>query len=122
MTNTEAFTLHAHVSTSARDCDGGHGQDYITVPNDDERQEFADGQKRGYNNFADLTFKNRVLGNHVSFHSEFGVTVKVDAEGFTMSEATEEGYRAAEVRWCEDADCDPESGGQYDEYAEAMGY
>jgi hypothetical protein len=47
---------------------------------------------------------------------------KVQREGFTMSEATDEGYSAAEVRWCEDADCDTGAGGQYDEYAEAMGY
>jgi hypothetical protein len=121
MTDT-TFSLHAHVSTSSRDCDGGHGQDYITVPNDDEIAEFAAGQKRGYNNFAEYTFKERVLGNHVSFHSEFGVEVNVTREGFTMSEATDEGYSAAEVRWCEDADCDTGAGGQYDEYAEAMGY
>jgi hypothetical protein len=45
MTDT-TFSLHAHVSTSSRDCDGGHGQDYITVPNDDERAEHRDGEAR----------------------------------------------------------------------------
>jgi hypothetical protein len=110
--NTSTLTLHAHVSTASRDCDGGHGNDYVSEMNDDERK----------SSFPDLDFKARILSNHTSFHSEFGVTLKVDADGFTMSEPTDEGHRSAEIRWCEDSDCDPNSASQYDQYAEMMGY
>lgn len=113
-------SLHAHVSTSSRDCDGGHGQDYITTLNDEERAEHV--RANGINDFHDLHFKNRVLGNHVSFSPLAKVEVEVTEHGFTMSEATEEGYRSAEVTWCEDTDCDSDAGGQYDQFAEAMGY
>ena len=108
MTNT----LHAHVSTFARDCDGGHGSDYIAEMNDDERA----------SEWPDLDFKARILSNHVSFHSEFGVEVKADSKGFQMWERTDEGHRGAEVRWCEDATCDLSAGSVFDEYAEAAGY
>lgn len=105
------MNLHAHVATSARDCDGGHGQDYVSNMNNDERA----------SRFPDLEFKARVLSVHVSFHSEFGVTVKVDEDGFYMHEQTDEGYRSAEVRWCED-DCDDTASSQYDQFAELAGY
>lgn len=113
-------SLHAHVSTASADCDGPMYREWVESLNDDEVAMHEKAQ--GVNDFHDLTFKERVLGNHVSFHSEFGVTVKVDAEGFTMSEQTDEGYRSAEVRWCEDEDCDPRAYSQRDVYAEMMGY
>lgn len=106
------MTLHAHVSISARDCDGGHGHDFVAMMNDEERM----------SQFADLEFKGRILSDHVSFHSEFGVTVKVDEDGFDMHEPTDEGYRAASIRWCEDETCDDTQSSQYDEYAELAGY
>lgn len=112
--------LHAHVSTASADCDGPMYRDYVTELNDDEIAEHEKAQ--GVNDFHDLHFKERVMGNHVSFHSEFGVTVKVDAEGFTMHEQTDEGYRSAEVRWCEDESCDPRAYSQRDVFAEMMGY
>lgn len=112
--------LHAHVSTASADCDGPFYRDYVTALNDDERAMHDKAQ--GVNDFHDLVFKERVLGNHVSFHSEGGVTVKVDSDGFHMHEQTDEGYRSAEVRWCEDEDCDPNAASQRDVYAEMMGY
>lgn len=105
------MTLHAHVTTNSRDCDGGHGMEYVSTMNDTEKG----------SQFADLDFKARILSNHVSFHSEFGVTVKVDEHGFNMSEQTDEGYRAAQIQWCED-DCDENDNSVYDEYAELAGY
>lgn len=76
----------------------------------------------GVNDFHDLAFKERVLGDHVAFHSEGGVTVKVTRDGFTMHEPTDEGYRSAEVQWCEDPECDTEASSQRDVFAEQMGY
>lgn len=112
--------LHAHVSTASRDCDGPLYDEWVTSLNDDEIAEHD--QAQGVNDFHDLHFKERVLGNHVSFHTEFGVTVKVTAEGFSMHEQTDEGYRSAEVYWCEDEDCDPNAYSHRDIYAEMMGY
>ena|SRR6476646_8760161 len=109
MTNT----LHAHVSTSSRDCDGGHGYDYIAGMNDDERA--AED--------SEWAFQHRILEGKVSLHSEFGMTLKVDSEGFEWHETTDEGYQAGEVRWCRD-DCDVDGyrGQVYDQYAQMMGY
>jgi hypothetical protein len=104
--------LHAHTSTYSVDCDGPFYRDYVESMREDERED----------QFADLVFKERVLGNHVSFHSEGGVKVEVDRHGFFMREATDEGHRSAEVRWCEDESCDPNAAWQRDVFAEQMGY
>jgi hypothetical protein len=113
-------TLHAHVSTAAADCDGPMYRTYVESLNDSERA--MHDAANGVNDFHDIVFKERVLGNHVSFCPDGSVRVNVRKEGFNMSEATEEGYRSADVRWCEDADCDPNAASQRDVFAEQMGY
>lgn len=117
---TMTTNLHAHVTISSRDCDGPMYDEYITALNDAEIAEHESAN--GVNDFHDLNFKARVLSNHVSFHSEYGVTVKADADGFTSYEPTDEGHRTAEVRWCEDATCDSDYVSHRDVYAEMMGY
>ena len=113
-------TLHAHVSTASSDCDGPQYNEWVESLNVTELAQHV--AANGVNDFHDLNFKERVLGNHVSFHSEFGVTVAVLDWGFTMHEQTDEGYRQAEVRWCEDEDCDPNAKSHRDVFAEQMGY
>jgi hypothetical protein len=113
-------TLHAHVSTASADCDGPMYRDYVTSLNDVEL--LMHEKANGVNDFHDLEFKSRVLSNHVSFHSEFGVQASITEGGFTMHEQTDEGYRSAEVYWCEDAECDPNSYSQRDVFAEQMNY
>lgn len=110
--------LHAHVFTASADCDGPLHSHYVTALNDAELAHHA--EQDGINDFHDLMFKERVMGNHVSFHAH--VSVSVTPSGFTMSEQTDEGYRSAEVCWCEDAKCDPHAAYQRDVYAEMMGY
>jgi len=113
-------SLHAHIATSSSDCDGGHGYDYIVCLNDEEIAEHA--RQDGVNDFHDLHFKERVLGGQVSFSPLVKVQVEITESGFTTHEVTDEGYRAAEVYWCEDEACDPNSASQYDQFAEMMGY
>jgi hypothetical protein len=116
-------TLHAHIDTASADCDGPMYREYVVTLNDDEiAQHEAAEANGGVNDFHDLEFKARVLSSQVSFHSEFGVTVKLDSDGFEMHEQTDEGYRSSRVVWCEDETCDPEAYGQRDVYAEMMGY
>lgn len=112
--------LHAHVSTASADCDGPLYRDYVTGLNHDEMTEHD--ETGGINDFHDLHFKERVLGNHVSFYTEFGVEVRIHKDGFSIREQTDEGYRSADVQWCEDPDCDPNAYSQRDVYAEMMGY
>jgi hypothetical protein len=113
------ITLHAHIATSSRDCDGGHGQDYIMFFNDEEIAEHAAAQ--GINDFSDIHFMQRVMNSVASPYAvEYGMTVKVDSEGIEVHEQTDEGYRAAQVRWCHDQCADESS--QYDQFAEMMGY
>jgi hypothetical protein len=118
MTNT----LHAHVDTYARDCDGGHGNEYTVGFNDSELKERNDAD--GVNDFSDIHFMERVMMSVASPYAvEYGMTVKVDDDGIEVHEQTDEGYRTATVRWCHDADCDPNAQGPvHDEYAEMMGY
>lgn len=118
-------TLHAHVSTFARDCDGGHGHDYITRMNEEEIREHEDSVDINgcwvANDFSDIHFMQRVMVNVASPYAvEYGMTVEVDSEGIRVREQTDEGHRSAEVTWCHD-DCADESR-VFDEYAEAMGY
>ena len=110
--------LHAHVSTASRDCDGPLYRDWVESLNDDERAMHE--KANGVNDFHDLYFKERILGNHVSFHAE--CEVHVFPAGFRVSEPTDEGYRSAEVIWCEVESCDPHESSQRDIYAEMMGY
>lgn len=114
--------LHAHVATSSRDCDGGHGREYVYSLNQDEIAEHNAAD--GVNDFHDLHFKARVLGNIVSFNfSEgFDAEVHMTEHGFDYREPTEEGFTSTEVRWCVDEDCEEPKNSVYDEYAQAMGY
>jgi hypothetical protein len=101
--------LHAHVTTASRDCDGDYSSGYVlemsTLEKDDQ--------------FPDLTFKDRVMGSIVSLHGHG--TLTVTPEGLAWHEQTEEGYRAADVRWCEEG-CEGERSWQRDHRAESMGY
>ena len=112
--------LHAHVSTASADCDGPIYRDYVTSLNDAELAEHADAN--GVNDFHEIHIMNLVFTNHCGPYAVHQLTVKVDDDCFEWNEQTEEGYRAGEVRWCRDADCDPNAASQRDVYAEMMGY
>jgi hypothetical protein len=113
------FSLHAHVFTSSRDCDGGHGNEYTMTYSPEEIEE----SKQEFNDFSDIHFMQRVMMNVASPYAvEYGMTVTVDSEGIDVHENTDEGSRAANVRWCHDEMCDPMVSSQYDQFAEAMGY
>lgn len=117
--------LHAHVSTAARDCDGPIYREWVETLNDAERKMHEDSFNEAgesINDFHDYAFRERLLSAHVSFHPEFVVRVEIQEAGFTMSEETEEGFRSAEVEWCEDPKCDLLAKSQRDVYAEQMGY
>jgi hypothetical protein len=117
MTNT----LHAHVSRSQRDCDGPTYDSYVEVFNDTEVAEYEAAQVRGYNDFSDLHFKGRVLSGEVAFHAE-SAEVQITSDGFQYHEPTDEGFRAVDVRWCEDESCDTGERSHRDVYAEMMNY
>lgn len=101
-------TLHAHVETDSRDCDGRYTGGHVLEMTLQERCDAM----------GDLHFKDRVLASVVSLHSDGTLTVSED--GMSWHERTDEGYRDAEVRWCED-DCEDASW-QRDHRAEEMGY
>jgi len=103
------FRVHAHVSTSSRDCDGDYSGGHLDEMTLQERCD----------QFGDLHFKERVMGNVVSLHGHG--TLTVTPTGLSWSEQTEEGYSAAEVRWCED-ECEDERPWRRDHRAEAAGY
>lgn len=111
-------TLHAHVSTTARDCDGTYDHAYVVTFNDDETAE----SQKDVNDFSGIHFMNRVMSLVASpYACQFGMTVKVDDDGIEVHENTEEGYRQASVRWCHE-DCDTDARSQRDHAAEAAGY
>lgn len=100
--------LHAHVDTGSRDCDGTYSGGHVEQMTLEERCD----------SMGDLHFKDRVLAGVVSLHGTG--RLKVTPEGLEWFEQTDEGYRAADVRWCED-DCE-EASWQRDHRAEEMGY
>lgn len=108
--------LHAHIDRSQQDCDGPTYDSHVEIFNDDERAEAG----KPFNDFSDLHFKERILGNAVSFHAE-EAAVQISAGGFSYHEITDEGYRRVDVRWCED-DCDTNERSHRDVFAEQMGY
>lgn len=113
------MTLHAHIDTASRDCDGLYTRDYVMTFNDAEVEE----SKKDVNDFSDIHFMNRVMTNIASPYAvEHGMTVKVDDAGIEVHEVTDEGYREATVRWCRDEDCEVAEWSFRDHTAEAAGY
>lgn len=112
--------LHAHISTTATDCDGRMDYDYVVSLNE---AEIAEHEKAaGVNDFHDLHFKARVLGNLATFCPDYQQTIIIEEDGIETQESTEEGHRHSQAQWCEDPDCDPNQQSQRDHAAEAMGY
>ena len=103
------FRWHAHVSTNSRDCDGDYSRGHIDEMTLEERCD----------RYGDLRFKDRVLTSVVNPHGHG--TLEVTPEHLSWYEQTEEGYRAAEVAWCED-ECPAMRSWQRDHRAEAAGY
>jgi hypothetical protein len=106
---TRFYRLHAHAEGSSRDCDGTYTNGHVYEMTLTERCD----------QFGDLHFKERVLVNTVSLHGLGTLAVRPD--GLSWHEQTEEGYRASEIRWCED-DCPDERSWQRDHRAEEAGY
>jgi hypothetical protein len=105
------MTIHAHIDNASQDCDGPIYRSRIEVMRDDE----AAGE------FSEIVFRERVLNSEVSVYSCEDGTLQVSRGGFSWHENTDEGYRSAHVRWCED-DCDLEEKSYRDVYAEMMNY
>jgi hypothetical protein len=117
--DTQERTLHAHISTQQRDCDGVLVTSHVMTPNEDER----------VSEFSDIEFHQRVLANVVSTYTigEAGGTLQVskDTDGgvrLSWAETTDEGYRAIEAVICNDGDCDTNESSQRDLSAERAGY
>jgi len=103
------YRWHAHVTEESRDCDGRYSGGHVDEMTLEERCD----------QFGDLHFKERVAMNVVSLHGHGELTVT--PSGLSWHEQTDEGYRAATVRWCEE-ECSDERSWQRDHRAESMGY
>lgn len=119
MTNT----LHAHVSTASSDCDGPMYDEYVIGLN---AEEIAETEK-AYNDFHDITFRERVICHAVNVTGGTGtLTVESEPGGWASRvewhQQTEEGYRSVEAVFCEDESCDPNATSHRDVFAEMMGY
>lgn len=101
--------VHAHISEQSRDCDGTYSSGRMEVMTHEEQAD----------EFGDLHFQQRILGNVVTLHGQG--RLEVTPEGLSWHERTDEGFRAADVRWCTD-ECANESAWQRDHRAEEMGY
>jgi len=103
------FRWHAHVTTSSRDCDGDYSGGHVVEMTLSERCD----------QFGEIHFKERVIGDTISVYGH-GI-LNVAPEQVSWHEQTEEGYSAADVRWCED-DCPDTRSWQRDHRAEEAGY
>lgn len=114
--------LHAHISRSARDCDGQLDNEWVVSMNEEEVEE----SKQEVNDFSDIHFTERVVISISSLWSAEDAVIKikqVDGQPFiTYDEKTDEGGVSTEARFCTDEDCDPNEKSHRDHFAEAMGY
>lgn len=111
------MTLHAHVSTAARDCDGLYTRDYVMTFDEAETVLEKSLMPSAFH------FMNRVMCAVASPYAvEHGMTVRVDDAGIEVHEVTDEGYSEASVRWCHDDDCELGEWSFRDHTAEAAGY
>jgi len=108
-------TLHAHVTTTATDCDGRYDNDYVVV------NEYI-------GEFSDIRFHDRIVsslvGSYAMGEGHQGTLTVNNVDGTIVlewNESTDEGYRHASARFCED-DCDESEAGYRDYTAESMGY
>ena len=110
--------LHAHVDASLNDCDGRITQEYVIFFNDAERAESG----KLYNDFSDIHFMERVLGDIASPYPYTAprTTVEIDEDGFHVTRQHEEGVNHIEVEWCR-KDC-PDTYLRRDHRAESMNY
>jgi len=100
------MTKHIHKSTESQDCDGRYSSEYVV----------------GYDVDNDVEWY-LALGFSVSEHSNV-TKCDLDSEGLWSAEIhtpTEEGYRWAYLRECED-ECDEADSSYRDHRAEEMGY
>jgi hypothetical protein len=93
---------------------------YVVSFNDDEIAERIAAE--GVNDFSDIHFMNRVFVNEAGPYAVESAQIEITKHGFSYAEQTDEGYRSAEVRWCEDEDCDIHERSHRDVFAERMGY
>jgi len=115
-------TAHAHIATASRDCDGPFYRDYTVFVDDEAKAKSAACD--GVNDFWDIEFRESILTSQVSLTTLTDgrkAEIVIREEGFHYSEETDEGYRSADVRWCDDEFCG-ESYSQRDIYAEMMNY
>lgn len=106
-----ARTIHAHVVTRSRDCDGDYEKGHTDVLTTTER----------VSDFGELEFKERVMNSVVSFSAEYTSTLTITSDVMVWEQPTDEGYVHTDVTWCEQDTCD-RSSYQRDYRAEAMGY
>lgn len=104
------WTIHAHVVTHSSDCDGSHERRYLDVMSLEERCD----------QFGDIAFRERVLGDVVSLHSTG--TLAVTPDKIDWDEQTEEGYRHVTVKWCDEDKCYHRLPPQRDFRAELTGH
>ena len=97
--------MHAHIETRSQDCDGRYTRSYVCQNWD--------------NDIADA-FKDQTLASHVPLLGSYA-SVEITPDGFSVREATEEGYCHTNVEWCTD-DCVDVKPTYQDHRAEAMGY
>lgn len=123
--------VHIHVSGYGTDCDGAHGNDYITWP--DERDNLTADEVRHYVNPDEMvgTFDVNKMWRHavrwiIDFTPEYGGTLSLEMGETTYDRSaswrqrTDEGGHSAELRMCID-DCDDRHT-VYDQYAQEAGY
>lgn len=106
---TLATTHHAHVERYATDCDGAHGNEYVSLPLPGE---------------DDWDFWQREVGFAISAYrpGTLEITERGNNLVATWSAATDEGHENETRVRCFDPHCAYDKGSQYDQFAELMGY
>lgn len=109
-TLTPIANEHAHINKWVRDCDGMHSSGYIARPSEKHRR----------SEFGDVEFREQVITQLIGVHSEG--QLKLDDEGVTWDETTDEGYKTVTAVWCPLFGCEDIPPWSRDHEAEKAGY
>lgn len=129
---TEASTVHVHVDSESRDCDGRYDRSHVTKPSDlrdIEKTEVTLGQDQTVHQVVTSARDvwRLMVQTYVYTDADYGkAEIEVERRGgdtyLTQSRRTDEGYESMQLRTCSDTGCIDEPSSFRDHTAEAAGY
>jgi hypothetical protein len=125
--------VHIHVSQYGRDCDGGHGYDYIKWPDERDNYTAEDVSHHVESERASLPgtfsvdkFWRKAVMSAMAFYTSGKLETEIGEDTYDRAahwgNATDEGFSSEEIRMCTDTSCKDTRPEVYDQFARMAGY